>query len=164
MLHTETIELLNASNKSTHVLCINRKLRSFWVEWHSCHTCRCSKTYIMNSLIHQLHNMVLLRRPSGCTYSRSNHWSGIQVARARCEDARATAARMSLKVGIAGSMYGNNGENFTKMILSYFTSKPPQEKYISCKKEQHIKPVVYRLENSRFHFQKFLCKWGWPRD
>ena len=118
MLHTETIELLNASNKSTHVLCINRKLRSFWVEWHSCHTCRCSKTYIMNSLIHQLHNMVLLRRPSGCTDSRSNHWSGIQVARARCEDARATAARMSLKVGIADSMHGNNGEHFTKTSCS----------------------------------------------
>ena len=42
MLRTEIIELLNASNKSTHVLCIDRKLRSFWVEWRSYHICRCS--------------------------------------------------------------------------------------------------------------------------
>ena len=46
----------------------------------------------------------LLHRTSGCTDSRSNHWSGIQVARACCQDARATAARTSLKVGIADSM------------------------------------------------------------
>ena len=50
---------------------------------------------------------VLLRRTSGCTDSWSNHWSGILVARARCQDARANAARMSLKVGSADSMRGN---------------------------------------------------------
>ena len=58
MLHTEIIELFNASNKSTHVLCIDRKLRSFWVEWRSYHICRCSRTYILNNLIHQLHNVL----------------------------------------------------------------------------------------------------------
>ena len=35
MLRTEIIELFNASYKSTHSLCIDRKLRSFWVEWRS---------------------------------------------------------------------------------------------------------------------------------
>ena len=110
MLRTKIIELLNATNKSTHVLCINWKLRSFWVEWRSCHICRCSRTYIVNNLIHQIH-VFLLRRTSGCTDSRSNHCSGIQVA-------QATAARMSLKVGIADSMHGNNGEHFTKTSCS----------------------------------------------
>ena len=43
MLRTEIIELFNASNKSTHVLCIDRKLRSFWVEWRSYHICRCTE-------------------------------------------------------------------------------------------------------------------------
>ena len=109
---------------------------------------------------------------------RSNHWSGIQVA-------RATAARMSLKVGTADSMRGNNGEHVTKLSAAndkrkmkkyklvnltmwicssaHFTSKPPQEKYISCKNPT-IKPVGYRLENSRFHFQRCLCKWSGSRD
>ena len=106
MLHTEIIELLNVSNKSTHVLCIDRKLRSWMtflngVEWRSYHICRCSRTYILKNLIHQLHNVFLLRRTSGCTDSGCNHWSGIQVVRARCQDARATAARVSLKAGTA---------------------------------------------------------------
>ena len=101
MLRTEIIELLNASSKSTHVLCIDRKLRSFWVEWRSYHICRCSRTYMLNNLIHQLHNMFLLRLTFRCTGSLSNHWSGIQVARACCQDARATAAGMSLKAGTA---------------------------------------------------------------
>ena len=83
------------------------------------------------------------------TDSRSNHWSGIQVA-------RATAARISLKVGTADSMRGNNGEHVTKLSpandkrkmkkyklvnltmwicsSAHYTSKPPQEKYISCQK------------------------------
>ena len=113
MLRTEIIELLNASNKSTHVLCIDRKPRSFWVEWRLYHICWCSRTYILNNLIHPLHNVFLFHRTSGCTDSRSNHWSGIQFARARCQDARATAARMSWKVGIADSMHGNNGEHFS---------------------------------------------------
>ena len=118
MLRTETIELLNASNISTHMLCIDRKLRSFWVEWRSYHICRCSRTYILNNLIHQLHNVFSLRRTWRCTDSRSNHWSGIQVARARCQDGRATTARMSLKAGTADSMHGNNGEHFTKASCS----------------------------------------------
>ena len=89
-----------------------------------------------------------------CTDSQSNHWSGIQVARACCQDTCATAARMSLKVGIADSMHGNNGEHFTKRVAAsdkrkmekyillnlttwrwfsaHFTWKPPLEKYISC--------------------------------
>ena len=96
----------------------DRKLRSFWVEWRSYHICRCSRTYILNNLIHQLHNVFSLRRTSRCTDSRSNHWSGIQVARARCQDGRATTARMSLKAGTADSMYGNNGEHFTKASCS----------------------------------------------
>ena len=118
MLRTEIIELLNASNKSTHVLCIDRKLRSFWVEWRSYHICRCSRTYILNNLIHQLHNVFSLRRTWRCTDSRSNHWSGIQVARASCQDGRATTARMSLKAGTADSMHRNNGEHFTKASCS----------------------------------------------
>ena len=36
LIPTEIIELSNASNKSTHVLCIGRKLRSFWVEHLTC--------------------------------------------------------------------------------------------------------------------------------
>ena len=83
MLRSEIIELLNASNKSNHVLCIDRKLRSFWVEWHSCHICLCSRTYILNNLIHQLHNVFLLRCASGCTDLWSNHWSGIKLIHAR---------------------------------------------------------------------------------
>ena len=67
MLHTEIIKLLNASNQSTHALCIDRKLRSFWVECHSYRTCQCSRTYILNNLIHQLHNVFLLRLTSECT-------------------------------------------------------------------------------------------------
>ena len=118
MLRTEIIEMLNAIRKSTNVLCIDRKLRSFWVEWCSYHICRCSRTYILNNLIHQLHNVFSLRRTSRCTDSGSNHWLGIQVARARCQDARATAARMSLKAGTADSMHGNNGEHFTKTSCS----------------------------------------------
>ena len=128
---------------------------------------------------------VLLRCTSWCTDSRFNHWSGIQVARARCQDARAIAARISLKVRIADSMRGNNGEHCTKLVAvsnkrkikiyillylttwrcssAHFTSKPPHEKYISFK-TQHIKPVGYPLGNSRFHFQKCLCKWGWSHD
>ena len=62
MLRTEIIELLNASHKSTHVLCIDRKLRSFWVEWRSYHISRCSRKHILNNLIHQLHNVFSLRR------------------------------------------------------------------------------------------------------
>ena len=58
MLRTEIIELLNASSKSTHVLCIDRKLRFFWVEWRSYHICRYSRTYTLNNLIHQLHNVL----------------------------------------------------------------------------------------------------------
>ena len=160
------------------MLCIDRKLRSFLVECHSYHICQCSRTYILNNLIHQLHNVFLLCCTSECTDSRSNHWSGIQVT-------RATAARMSLKVGTAVSMRGNNGEHVTKLVAAndkrkmkkyilvnlttwicssaHFMSKPPQEKYISCK-TQRIKHVGYRLENSRLHFQKCLCKWGWSRD
>ena len=100
---------------------------------------------------------VLLHRTSGSTASRSNHRSGIQVARARCQDARATAARMSLKVAIADSMHVNNREHFTKIVAvtyekniyillnltrwrcfsPHFTSKP-QEKYISCKKPTYL--------------------------
>ena len=69
MLHTEIIELLNASNKSTHELCIDRELRSFWVVWRLYHICRCSRKYILNNLIHQLHNVFLFRRKPGCTDS-----------------------------------------------------------------------------------------------
>ena len=57
MLHTEIIELLNVSNKFTHVLCIGRKLRSFWVEWCACNIWRHSRTYILNNLIHQLQDV-----------------------------------------------------------------------------------------------------------
>ena len=61
MLRIEIMELLNASDKSSHVLCIDKKLRSVWVEWRSYHICRCSRTYILKNKIHQLHNVFLLR-------------------------------------------------------------------------------------------------------
>ena len=49
----------------------------------------------INSSIHKLHNMFLLRRTSMHTDSWYSHWSGIQYARASCEDAGAIAARGS---------------------------------------------------------------------
>ena len=36
--------------------------------------------------------------------------------------------------------------------------------YIYVAKTKHINPVVCRLENCRFHFQKYLCKCVWSRD
>ena len=121
----------------------------------------------------------------GCADSRFNHWSGIQVARARFQDARATAVRTSLKAGV-DSMQANNWEHFTKIVAASYKRKIEniycwissrggvslpilrrnhhKKNYISCKNLCFIKPVFYRLENSRFHFQKCLCNWGWSRD
>ena len=104
------------------------------------HICRCSRTYILINLIHQLHNVFLPHRTSGCTDSWSNHWAGIQVARARCQDAHATAARMSLKVGIADSMQGNNEEHFTKT---------------SCCQLSKKNRIIYIVESN--HVEMFLC-------
>ena len=78
-------------------------------------------------------------------------------------------------------MHGNNEEHFTKLVA--VRDKRKIEKYIyivefdhlemflcsfyvetTTTKTQHIRPVGYRLENSRFHFQKYLCKWDWSRD
>ena len=123
--------------------------------------------------IHQLHNMFSLIRTSRCTDSRSNHWSGIQVSRARCHVSRCFKSRNR------GLMHWNNGEPFTKtscrsykrnteiyILLNLtlwrcfpanFMSQPPQEN-TRVAKPQHIRHVVYRIENSRFHYQKCLCK------
>ena len=116
------IELLNASNKSTHMLCISRKLRSFWTEWYSYHICLCSRMYILNNLIHQLHNMFHFTVHQGAqiqvTDSWYTHWLGIQDACTGCQNVCATAVWMSLKVGIVDSMHGKTGERVTKLVAA----------------------------------------------
>ena len=116
------IELLNASNKSTHMLCISRKLRSFWTEWFSYHICLCSRMYILNNLIHQLHNMFHFTVHQGAqiqvTDSWYTHWLGIQDACTGCQNVCATAVWMSLKVGIVDYMHGKTGERVTKLVAA----------------------------------------------
>ena len=46
------------------------------------------------------------------------HWSRTQDARADFQDARATAAWVSLKVLLADSMHGNTGECITKLVIA----------------------------------------------
>ena len=147
MLRIEIIKLLNASNKSTHVLCIDRKLGSLWVEWRSYHICRCSRTYILDNSIHQLHNVFLLRRTSRRTDSRSKITD---------REFRTHAQVARTHVGIADSVCGNTWKQFTNVVSAsykrkrkicillnfitwicltvHFKATPPQEKYVSWKK------------------------------
>ena len=108
MLRPLIIEFLNARNKSTVVLCIGRKLRSFWVEWRSYHICPCSRMYILSNLIHQLHNIVFTS-------------SSIKVHRFMIQSLIGNSGRMCRLSGCIWRF------SFHCML------KPPQEKYISCK-------------------------------
>ena len=85
--------------------------------------------------------------------------------------------RECLKLGIAVSMHGNTRQHrASRFAVTFFFNfaawrcypcnlhRNHQEKRWWVAKTNASKRLVCWLENSRFKFQKLLCKWGWSRD
>ena len=166
-------ESFNVSNNSVHVLCIDRKPRCFQVEWHYYEIFRCSIPYIYRrisravesinfttivfSLPHimapKFANQLPIRNVGRTCNGSGNVWNW--ESRYRCTGKLENTAPHKIRC-----------DNFFLNFVAWrcypcnLCWNHPEKSWWDAKTNAS-KRLVCWLENSRFQFQKSLCKWSW---